>query len=205
MHQRFPTEPYIDGIVIASTETFEPKTAELVVHQWYEGELGKKAFMVGPGAAHLFKAPPTAVIDPKFKPVFDFLDAQPARSVWLISFGTLYYPFLHPDHVITMLETLMKNKTPFILSRAAALSALAPLPVGFEASVKESGLGMIVDFLPQQEALRHPSVSAFVTHGGVNSAFEVVVCGDANVMPIFWPMSIDQPINSMSMVKAVSL
>lgn len=125
--------------------------------------------------------------------LFDFLDEQAEKSVWLIAFGTIFYPYLHPEHVYAMIEALIHSRTPFILSRASAMSKISPLPVGFEEKVNNSGIGLICPSVPQQDVLLHPSLAAFVTHGGVNSMFECVL---ARVVPVFWPFAADQPIHA---------
>lgn len=111
---------------------------------------------------------------------------------------------MHPNHVIIILKVLMEQNVPFILCRSASLSALAPIPEDLQSLLKGTQAGLIVDFMPQADVLRHPNVGVFLTHGGINSTFECVVCGGGNVMPVFWPMAIDQPLNALTMTQGVS-
>lgn len=129
--------------------------------------------------------------------LFAFLDSQAANSVWLISFGTIFYPFMHPSQLSVVLATLLDLDRPVIFSRAAVMSTLAPLPEDLEARLREKGNVLVLeDFFPQVEVLRHPSVGAFLTHGGANSMFELIAASGSGVMPVFWPLLSDQPIHA---------
>ncbi|KAG8909790.1 hypothetical protein FRC01_006722 [Tulasnella sp. 417] len=123
-----------------------------------------------------------------------FLDSHPKQSVWLISFGTLFYPSRHPNQIETVIRTLLKTGTPFIMSLAASM--YTPLPDDILREAKDRGLGLFADFLPQAAVLAHPSTGVFVSHAGVNSMFESI---EANVLNVFWPMTCDQPIHAAHM------
>ncbi|KAG8985398.1 hypothetical protein FRB95_004919 [Tulasnella sp. JGI-2019a] len=180
--------------ITATTSTFEPGATK-VLKEWYEGELGKKVFNFGPLVpfnAAPYKAPPLAEQGP-FKPVFEFLDSQPPKSVMLVSFGSVFFPS-QMWQLETIFKTLLETRTPFISSRASAMfQALNP---ELEKSIKDSGLGLIVDYVPQREILGHPSMGAFLTHGGNNSMFESI---NAGILNVFWPFDADQPIHSAYM------
>lgn len=119
-----------------------------------------------------------------------FLQDKAPKSVWLISFGTFFYPFLHPSHITALIETLLETQTPFVFVQASVMSTLAPLSPEFREKIVSSGLAHVAEWVPQQELLQHPALGAFVTHGGANSTLEAVAAG---VVPIFWPFSTDQP------------
>ena len=74
-------------------------------------------------------------------------------------------------------------------------------PQEIQDAVKESGMGLILDWVPQQEVLQHPSVGAFITHGGANSTLETIATG---VLPVFWPFSGDQPFHAAYVTQIVS-
>ena len=56
----------------------------------------------------------------------------------------------------------------------------------------------LAKWLPLADALAHPKVKIFITHGGLNSAFEAI---DREVPMIVFPLSYDQPGNAKMMVK----
>lgn len=164
-------------------------------------------------------------LDPSSSPgegvIFDFLNAQSPKSVILISFGTFFYPvlvgaaplllgevrstksmaFQTPHYVTTLLKVLLKTSTPFIISRASQAFSAASLPQEVEEEMKERKLGLIVDFIPQQEVLAHPNMGAFVTHGGASSMWESIMAG---VIGIYWPMVADQPMHAAYLTTKVS-
>ncbi|KIO21440.1 hypothetical protein M407DRAFT_28961 [Tulasnella calospora MUT 4182] len=186
------TNGWADGVAICSTGDFEPK-ARQVLQDWYEGTHGKRAFFVGP-----YTAPRDLSKSLDFNGdasmLLPFLESHPKQSVWLISFGTLFYPSRHPSQIETVLRTLLKTGTPFIMSVAASM--YTPLPDDILREAKDRGLGLFADFLPQTAVLAHPSTGVFVSHAGVNSMFESI---EANVLNVFWPMTCDQPIHAAHM------
>lgn len=194
-----------DGVALATTETFEPKATKALRH-WYEEELHKKIFFTGPlDTSKLISGKGATSADSgipeRYTDIFKFLDARPSRTVWLISFGTLFFPHANPNQLVALLKTLLKTSTPFILSLHALSAMYAPLAADLRDDIDKSGLGMVVDFVPQQEVLQHPSVAAFITHGGINSTFETIATG---VVPVFWPFAADQPNNAAYLTMAVS-
>lgn len=129
-----------------------------------------------------------------FAPIFAFLDARPAKSVLLISFGSVFYPADAPWRIEAVVKTLLQARTPFIFSRAAKMCV--PFSPDLGDAVENSGIGMVVDFVPQRDILGHPSLGGFLTHGGFNSMVESILAG---VLNIFWPATADQPMNSAYM------
>lgn len=195
------TLEWADGVALITTEDYEPKSAAALI-EWYEGKLGKKVFFTGPHVGDILlqrTIPRPVLTDIKHKDVFDFLDRHPPKSVILISFGTVFYPALHPEHVVVLLRTLLSNGTPFIFSRASAL--YAPIPEDLVKAIETSGLGLLKDFVPQQEVLVHKSLAAMITHGGSNSTNEIILAG---VVGIFWPLHVDQPLFAAFMTLKVS-
>ncbi|KAG8877990.1 hypothetical protein FRB98_006415 [Tulasnella sp. 332] len=185
-----------DASITATTHDYEPAAGK-VLKDWYEGELGKKLFNFGPlvpFSAAPYKAPSAAARTP-FKPVFDFLDSHPPKSVMLVSFGSVFFPS-QPWQLETIFKTLLETRTPFITSRAPAL--YQPIHAGLEKTIQESGLGLIVDYVPQRDILTHPSLGSFLSHGGNNSMFESIAAG---VLNVFWPFAADQPIHAAYMTQ----
>ncbi|KAG8849861.1 hypothetical protein FRB96_000606 [Tulasnella sp. 330] len=189
-----------DASITATTSVFEPGSSK-VLQDWYEGELGKKLFNFGPLVPFTmaqYKAPPLAAQTP-FQPVYDFLDAHPPKSVMLVSFGSLFYPS-QTWQLEAIFKTFLETRTPFITSRAPAL--YQPLDPELEKTIKDSGLGLIVDYVPQRDMLTHPSLGSFLSHGGNNSMFESIAAG---VLNVFWPFDVDQPIHAAYMTEAVRI
>lgn len=186
------TNKWADGAAICSTRNFEPRAHE-ALRNWYEQQAGKKVFFVGPYTSPV-SIPKVPRINAKTNKVISFLDSQPRQAVWLVSFGTLFYPFRHPNFVDTVLRTLLRANNPFIMSRAA--STYTPISEEIVSEATERGLGLFDDFVPQSAVLAHPSTGAFISHGGVNSMFESI---EANVLAIFWPITGDQHLNAAHM------
>lgn len=163
-----------DGLIIPTTEGWEPKTSERI-RGWYAQDRSKLLFFAG---QHFIvnsiwpKPADPSEIDPKYAYIFDFLDRQEAESTWLVAFGTIFYPFYQPERLYAVVRTLLKRKKPFILARSGLLVLKsAPFPEDLVTEVKDSGLGLIVDFVPQHAVLRHPSIGVFLTHGGTAPTF----------------------------------
>ncbi|KAG9045077.1 hypothetical protein FS837_007066 [Tulasnella sp. UAMH 9824] len=187
---------WADGSIMPSIDAFEPKSTE-ALQRWYTDELHKRFFLVGPqlSVSPTSPAPPPPLpADHPFTKIFTFLSSQHPKSVVLISFGTVFYPFTHPNQVEVLLRTLLETKTPFIFSRASMGYAAAPLSKELEAAIAASPeTAIIADFVPQQEVLAHPSLGAMLTHGGAGSTFEIIMYG---VVGIFWPFAADQPVHA---------
>lgn len=191
--------------MMPSIDAFEPKSTEALRH-WYTDKLHKKIFLVGPqlSVSPTSQSPPPPLpAEHPFTKIFTFLDSQPPKSVILISFGTVFYPFTHPNQVEVLLKTLLETNTPFIFSRAAMGYAAAPLSKETESAIAENpDIAMIADFVPQQEVLAHPSLGAMLTHGGAGSTFEIIMYG---VVGIFWPFAADQPVHAVYLTENVSI
>ncbi|KAG8845874.1 hypothetical protein FRB96_002242 [Tulasnella sp. 330] len=81
-------------------------------------------------------------------------------------------------------------------------SAKSPPNPELEKTIKESGVGLIVDYVPQRDILAHPSLGSFLSHSGNNSLFESIAAG---VLNVFWPFAADQPIDAAYMTEVVRL
>lgn len=161
--------------------------------QWFEKEMGKRVFFFGPQISP-GSPPPQSLIDSTnpSASIFRFLDSHRPKSVILISFGTMYYPIDEPWRIEAVITSLLNARQPFILSRFSLTASKFNREL--EARVENSGdIALVASFVPQQEVLAHPSIGAFLTHGGVNSMCETIAAG---VLPIFWPIHADQPLHA---------
>lgn len=188
-----------DASITATTSVFEPGSTK-AVQDWYEGELGKKIFNFGPlvpFSTAPYKAPPSEAQGP-FQPVYAFLDSHSPKSVMLVSFGSVFFPY-KAWQLEAVFKTLLETRTPFITSRAPAM--YQPSDPKLEKTIQESGLGLFVDYVPQRDILGHPNIGSFLTHGGNNSMWESIGAG---VLNVFWPFEADQPMHAAYMTEVVS-
>ncbi|KAG8944273.1 hypothetical protein FRC04_002069 [Tulasnella sp. 424] len=183
-----------DGAVFACSEEFESQSAQ-AIRDWYGKGMDKSVFFIGSRSVQnvLSKEASAKPGDTLGEDLHGFLQDKAPKSVWLISFGSIFYPFLHPNHLTALIEALLETQTPFILVQGSIMSALAPLSPEFREKIVSSGLAHVAEWVPQQELLQHPALGAFVTHGGANSTLEAVATA---VVPIFWPFATDQPFNA---------
>jgi UDP:flavonoid glycosyltransferase YjiC (YdhE family) len=130
---------------------------------------------------HLFEHDETAAY-------MEWLDAQPAKSVVYLSFGSLLgYTRRQAEEV---LHGLQAGGRPYlwVVRREGRAEEVDDLCL--TAAEKK---GMVVEWCDQQRVLAHPSVGCFVTHCGWNSTLEAVVCGVPMVAVPSWS---DQPVNA---------
>ncbi|CAL4916763.1 unnamed protein product [Urochloa decumbens] len=147
------------------------------------------------------RAPGKALVGHFWRPEDDacvsWLDAQPARSVVYVAFGSF-----------TMFDTRQFRELALglELSGRPFLWVVRPdivrgddandddYPEGFLGRVgaASGGRGMVVAWSPQQRVLAHPAVACFVSHCGWNSTME----GVRNGVPFLaWPYFADQFVN----------
>ncbi|KAM3382977.1 hypothetical protein P3S68_008552 [Capsicum galapagoense] len=74
------------------------------------------------------------------------------------------------------------------------------IPEGFEERVE--GRGMMVNWAPQLEILRHSSTGGFLSHCERNSCIESISMG---VPLATWPISFDQPSNAIYVTKLLKI
>jgi len=109
------------------------------------------------------------------------------RSVFFISFGTLYWTTV-PEYIDELIDVLIEKKAPFILAYASSYAKLSEQQVE---KIKLSGLGMLTKWSPQHFILNHPATGWFVTHCGFNGITESLGSGTPLIC---WPFGSDQPI-----------
>ncbi|WVZ62325.1 hypothetical protein U9M48_012086 [Paspalum notatum var. saurae] len=113
-----------------------------------------------------------------------WLDAQPARSVLYVAFGS--EAPLTPDHIHALALGLERAGVRFVWVLRSPIGGERPsLPDGFERRV--AGRGVVrVGWVPQVRVLAHAAVGAFMTHAGWSSLMESFLFGHPLVMlPLF--------------------
>ncbi|CAL5089214.1 unnamed protein product [Urochloa decumbens] len=113
-----------------------------------------------------------------------WLDAQPARSVLYVAFGS--EAPLSPEQVAALALGLELAGVRFVWALRRPVGEDPPeLPDGFERRV--SGRGVVrVGWVPQVRVLAHAAVGGFFTHAGMSSLVESFLFGHPIVMlPLF--------------------
>ncbi|CAL5079073.1 unnamed protein product [Urochloa decumbens] len=113
-----------------------------------------------------------------------WLDAQPARSVLYVAFGS--EAPLSPEQVAALALGLELAGVRFLWALRRPVGEGPPeLPDGFERRV--SGRGVVrVGWVPQVRVLAHAAVGGFFTHAGMSSLVESFLFGHPLVMlPLF--------------------
>ncbi|KAF3616091.1 putative transmembrane protein 19-like [Capsicum annuum] len=142
---------------------------------------------------------------------FSWLDKQDQNSVIYVSFGST--TTLSKEQIYELALGLEQSAQKFIwiireadkkggdniVERGSDLD----LPEGYEARIKEKGVGFIVkNWAPQLEILGHASIGGFMSHCGWNSCNESISMG----VPIAsWPMHSDQPRNTVLITKVLKI
>ena len=113
-----------------------------------------------------------------------WLDAQPARSVLYVAFGS--EAPLTPAHVGALALGLELAGVRFLWALRKPVGGEQPqLPVGFEGRVGRRGV-VRVGWVPQVRVLAHAAVGAFMTHVAWSSLMESFLFGHPLVMlPLF--------------------
>uniref|UniRef100_A0ACD5XQX8 Uncharacterized protein n=1 Tax=Avena sativa TaxID=4498 RepID=A0ACD5XQX8_AVESA len=117
-----------------------------------------------------------------------WLNAQPARSVVYVSFGSLLtYSARQAEEMLLGLRRLAR---PYLwVVRLEGRSPEVDRLLLEEAAARREGT--VVTWCDQVRVLSHPSVACFVTHCGWNSTLEAVECGVPVVAAPSWS---DQPL-----------
>jgi hypothetical protein len=115
-----------------------------------------------------------------------WLDAQPARSVVYVAFGSI--ASFDAAQLVELAEGLALTARPFLWVVRPGSAGQHQLLGRLAAASR----GRVVSWCPQQRVLAHPSVACFVTHCGWNSTIAAV----ANGVPMLcWPYFTDQFLN----------
>ncbi|KAJ1278298.1 hypothetical protein BS78_04G069500 [Paspalum vaginatum] len=117
-----------------------------------------------------------------------WLDAQPARSVVYVAFGS--FTMFDARQFRELALGLERSGRPFlwVVRPDIVHGDVHDYPDGF----LDRARGMVVAWSPQQSVLAHPAVACFVSHCGWNSTME----GVRNGVPFLaWPYFADQFVN----------
>lgn len=140
-----------------------------------------------------------------------WLDDQHCSSVVLLCFGS--QGSLSEDQIHELAVGLERSGQHFLwsLRRQAPDSQKARFPREYD-SYKEvlpegfldrtRGVGKVVGWIPQLDALSHPAVGGFVSHCGWNSVLESLWCG---VPVATWPLHAEQQMNAFQLVRELGL
>ncbi|KAH6777614.1 hypothetical protein C2S51_008926 [Perilla frutescens var. frutescens] len=123
----------------------------------------------------------------------DWLNAQPARSVIYVSFGSV--TVVTREQLLEFWHGLVNSSQRFLWvmrpDSVAGNDGGDRIPDELMKGTEDKGY--LVEWAPQDEVLNHPSVGGFLTHSGWNSTLESVAAG---VPMICWPYFGDQTVNS---------
>ncbi|KAL6640868.1 hypothetical protein ACP70R_019049 [Stipagrostis hirtigluma subsp. patula] len=123
-----------------------------------------------------------------------WLDAQPARSVVYVAFGSFTMFDRRQFQELALGLELSCRRFLWVVRPDIVHGDVHDYPEGFLDRVAGGGggRGMIVAWSPQQRVLAHPAVACFVSHCGWNSTME----GVRNGVPFLaWPYFADQFVN----------
>ncbi|KAF8459776.1 UDP-Glycosyltransferase/glycogen phosphorylase [Gautieria morchelliformis] len=188
-----------DGFVSVSSAAYEPKSLE-AMRTWL-GETNRPVYAIGPlippgfgdtGLSDVAKRMEFASSnngDESNTFLENQLKSHGERSIIYVSFGSYWWPRRN-EHAWILVDVLLELGFPFIFSHA---SAKAVIPPGYAEKIKQSGIGLLLKWSPQQTILNHPATGWFLTHCGQNSVTEAMAQG---IPMIAWPLEFDQPLNA---------
>ncbi|KAL5558974.1 hypothetical protein UlMin_035185 [Ulmus minor] len=120
----------------------------------------------------------------------EWLDSREPNSVVYVNFGSI--TVMTPEQLVEFAWGLANSKKAFlwVIRPDLVVGEAAILPPEFSIETKERGL--IANWCPQEQVLRHPAIAGFLTHSGWNSTVESIFSG---VPVICWPFFADQQTN----------
>jgi hypothetical protein len=150
----------VKGFVLPYTAEFEPEaTAAMADH------FGKPCHMAGiqfPISMWEGAEAPEFVGSEGDRKIMAFLDEEYKKhgkdSVIYISQGSLWFPFLRPEVILWLLESLYDHKIPFMYAHGGEMAALSQEVI--EKFNKLEGC-MVSKFAPQWQVLEHPAIGFF--------------------------------------------
>ncbi|KAF8919027.1 hypothetical protein CPB85DRAFT_1430178 [Mucidula mucida] len=116
-----------------------------------------------------------------------WLEKKGACSVLYIGFGSLTTHDT-PEKFHVIMNVILDLGIPFVLAHPAHA---APLPTEISDRITQSGLGLVIEWAPQQYVLSHEATGWFLSHCGFTSTKESLSAG---VPIIGWPLQYDQPL-----------
>uniref|UniRef100_A0A0E0C7K7 Glycosyltransferase n=1 Tax=Oryza meridionalis TaxID=40149 RepID=A0A0E0C7K7_9ORYZ len=141
-----------------------------------------------------------------------WLDAQPARSVVFLCFGSMgSFSAAQLKEIARGLESsghrfLWVVRSPRqdptnLLEHLPEPDLAALLPEGFLERTADKGM-VVKSWAPQAKVLRHAATAAFVTHCGWNSTLEGITAG---VPLLCWPLYAEQRMNKVFIVEEMKV
>ncbi|GAA0178889.1 transferase [Lithospermum erythrorhizon] len=120
----------------------------------------------------------------------EWLNTKDHNSVVYVNFGSI--TMMNIDQLTEFAFGLANSKKSFlwIIRNDLVTGELAMLPEQFCTETKERG--MLANWCPQEDVLKHPAIAGFLTHCGWNSTLESISCG---VPLLCWPFFADQQTN----------
>ncbi|KAF0912273.1 hypothetical protein E2562_013956 [Oryza meyeriana var. granulata] len=160
------------GLILNTFDALEaPELAKL------RRDLAVPVFDIGP--LHKFSPAAGGSLLRENRSCLEWLDVQAPESVLYVSFGSL--ACMGGRELDETAWGIAGSGVPFLwVVRPGLVCGRAPdeparLPEGFEAATR--GRGVVVEWAPQEEVLRHRAVGGFWTHNGWNSTAESVCEG----------------------------
>ncbi|KAL6638172.1 hypothetical protein ACP70R_025744 [Stipagrostis hirtigluma subsp. patula] len=140
-------------------------------------DLAVPVFDIGP--LHKFSPAAESSLLSQDRSCLEWLDRWPPESVLYVSFGSL--ACMSQRDLVETAWGIAGSGVPFLwvvrpgLVDCGGAREASQLPEGFEAATRERGV--VVEWAPQEEVLRHRAVGGFWTHNGWNSTTESVCEG----------------------------
>ncbi|KAL6851756.1 hypothetical protein ACP4OV_020320 [Aristida adscensionis] len=137
-----------------------------------------------------------------------WLDAQPARSVVFLCFGSR--GTFSASQLQEIARGLECSDHRFLWAVRSPPEEQEEFPepdldrllsAGFLERTRDRGM-VVKNWVPQAEVLQHEAVAAFMTHCGWNSALEAIVAG---LPMICWPLYAEQRMNKVFMVEEMKI
>ncbi|KAI9064122.1 glycosyltransferase family 1 protein [Trametes sanguinea] len=186
-----------DGLITIDAADYHPRTTA-AIRSWFAP---RPAYYAGPLVS---RVPRVLSTDQGAIDAMHFMDerlqSHGAKSVILISFGSMFWP-PNTEKVGAVLDVLMDKNIPFVsLARCSPLSAIPEETAG---RLVKYDAALVSTWVPQQAVLSHAAMGWCLSHAGHNTVFE---CIDANVpmheftpFSILWPIDADQPPNAIQL------
>jgi len=189
-----------DGFLCVSSATYEAESLG-AMRRWL-GKTNRSLYAIGPlvppgfgQAEGMSSAAKQMDIDSskngtEFQTFLDkTLKSHGKHSLIYVSFGSIWWPNRN-EYPWALVDVLLELSFPFILSHA---SPKAVIPPGYVEKIKESEIGFLSTWTPQQLILNHPVTGWILTHCGQNTITEALAQG---IPMIGWPLDADQPANA---------
>jgi len=121
---------------------------------------------------------------------FEWLDKQEPKSVLYVNYGSI--TVMTDQQFEEFAWGLANSNHPFlwIVRPDVVMGTSGFLSKEYHEEIKNRGF--LAPWCPQDEVLSHPSIGAFLTHGGWNSTLESISRG---IPMLCWPFFDEQPMN----------